>query len=109
MKFPEFKVVELTTEEQEFKAWIKLNNETLSKYDPQEIAWMAIRLCGFRLEVVCKMLSDFRDCMAGSSLENRILMSQWVFDRTIEGMKPKELDLMPLWESITKYQKGDLR
>lgn len=41
----------------EFKAWLKLNQNRLRRYAPDEIAYLA-RLNGFDLSVICSDVSD---------------------------------------------------
>jgi hypothetical protein len=59
-----------TKDEQEFRDWLKLNRETLAKYDAHEIFRFAV-WDGFDADLVRSIVSSVTDLTAGSSLDRR--------------------------------------
>jgi len=105
--FPFATKVGFSPQETEIRAWIKANRKTLEGRSPNEIAHLAI-LCGFDISDVCMTLSNFRDAMEGSNIDNRAAFQGWLFDKAVgDFMKLKEdlarvpeLDLRPQWKEL---------
>ncbi len=99
---PKFELLEQT----EFRQWLKANRETLKKYDPFEVAHLAIT-CGFEMADICNVLIDFTDSMAGSSLNNRAKFHVWNTERAIERVKIDQiLDLTEQWRELSDHEQG---
>lgn len=106
--FPDFKVPHYEPEEQSFRDWLKSNREILLKYDSDELVNLA-RSCGFNLDIIYRVLSDFKDAVRGSSIDNRAMMYAWQVEyATQEVSKMKEdlanpkFDLSPYWNELVK-------
>lgn len=94
----------------EIRAWIKRNRAILADRTPDEVSYLAV-LCGFKLDDVCALLSNFHDAMAGSNIDNRLALT--IFSRCYwmdhpEVLQKKSdyrrvLTLVPLWKSLIAY------
>ena len=108
------KGVPMTDAEKEFRAWIKLNKETLVDRTAHEIAQVAI-LSGFDAEIVFSVLSSIKDALGGTQVESRARMQMFRWDVAVEDFhrvqdeknRIPELDLMPLWRSVHFYQTNE--
>lgn len=96
---PDFSPIEV-----QIRAWIKENRAHLKELNngelaPGEVAWWAVK-CGFELEDVCRVLSDFTDAIQGSSIDNRAKFEVWRFEMVVHKRQPAILDLTEQWKSL---------
>lgn len=107
---PAWSAPNLTAEEAEIRAWLKANRTPLQDKDAAEVAYLAV-LCGFNLDHVCKTLSNFRDAMDGSNIDNRIAFHIFRFEMAVDDVRklkdklenPIELDLSGQWKSLMAH------
>lgn len=101
----------MSKEEIEIRAWLKLNKETLEKYDPFEVLKLALQN-DFSESLAYAVIVNFKDAMAGTQIENRAALHYFSFSVAMEDRARlqakldyvKELDLKPLWKELYGYQ-----
>jgi len=108
-----FKRPVVSADEQELRDWLKKNRELLKDHSSDTVVYFAL-LNQFPRDLVYSVLSDFRDAMQGSHIENRAAMEAYRFEAAMEDVQRlrdaqtyiKELDLRPLWKDLHTYQTG---
>ena len=87
----------MTTEEQEFRDWLKKNKEILKERMPDEIAWVAIKMAGFNAELAYRVLSHYvNDRDTHTSYKIR---EDWYVKRELDYFNP----LKDSWDHLGRY------
>jgi hypothetical protein len=87
----------MTTEEREFRDWLKKNKEILADRMTDEIAYLAIHQCGFDADIVYKVLSHYpNDRLMHNTYEIR---EKWFVDRELNSVNM----LKESWDHLGRY------
>jgi len=110
-----------TPEEAQFRDWMRLNRDHFldGNYTPDDVGILA-RLVGFSAVLVYRELSNFRDALFDTNIDNRIALQSYQFESAIKDFKEKKeaierlaerkarrkLGMDALWRDVARNQSG---